>query len=58
MAKNYSKEISDKQLVKEFELVTNFAEPSKDSIDFILSYSKSLSVKKSEKLGRFFLNLN
>ena len=58
MAKNYTKETSDKKLAQEIESVINFAEPTKESIDFILNYSKSLCVEKSEKLGRLFLNLN
>ena len=58
MAKHYTKEISDKELEKEIKSVINFVEPSKESIDFILNYSKSLSVENSKKLGRLFLNLN
>ena len=58
MAKHYTKEVSNKQLEKEIQAAMNVAEPSKESIDFILNFSKSLSVKKSEKVGTIFLNLN
>ena len=58
MAKYYTKEVSDKELEKEIEAAMNVAEPSKESIEFILNFSKSLSVKKSKKVGTMFLNLN
>jgi hypothetical protein len=58
MAKNYSKEISDKQLENITDSSMHFHEPSKKSIDFILNYSKSISVEKSENVGAFFINLN
>lgn len=58
MAKHYTKEISNNKLEKEIEAAMSIAEPSKKSIDFILNFSKSLSVKSSEKVGTMFLNLN
>jgi hypothetical protein len=58
MAKHYSKEISDKQLENITDSSINYYEPSKKSIDFILNYSKSISVEKSENIGTFFFNLN
>lgn len=58
MAKYYSKEVSEKELEMKFDAAMNVAEPSKESIDFILNFSKSLSVKESEKVGTMFLNLN
>lgn len=58
MAKYYTKEVSNKQLEKEIQAAMSVAEPSGKSVDFILNYSKSLSVKKSEKVGTMFLNLN
>lgn len=33
-------------------------EPSENSINFILNYSKSLSVKESKNIGNVYLNLN
>ncbi len=58
MAKHYTKELSKKQLEEEIKAVINIAEPSKESIDFILNFSKSLSFIRSEKIGEMFLNLN
>lgn len=56
MDKYYSKEISDKEL--ENAEIGYTAEPSEATVKFILNYSKSLSVKKSESVGSIFLNLN
>lgn len=56
MDKYYSKEISDKEL--ENAEIGYTAEPSEAAVKFILNYSKSLSVKKSESVGSIFLNLN
>ena len=56
MDKYYSKEISDKEL--ENAEMSYTAEPSEAAVKFILNYSKSLSVKKSESVGSIFLNLN
>ena len=62
MAKHYTKESSKKNskknLEEEVKAAINIAEPSKESIDFILNFSKSLSVIRSEKVGEMFLNLN
>lgn len=58
MAKNYSKETSFKRFEKEFDSNDNCIEPSDESIQFILNYSKCLSVRTSEKIGPLFLSLN
>ena len=58
MAKHYFKGITDKQLEEISESSINFQEPSKKSIDFILNYSKSISVEKSENVGIMIFNLN
>jgi len=58
MAKYYTKDFSEKQLENEIKAAMNVARPSKKSTDFILNYSKSLSVKESEDIGTMFLNLN
>jgi len=58
MAKHYTKESSKKNSEEEVKAAINIAEPSKESIDFILNFSKSLSVIRSEKVGEMFLNLN
>lgn len=58
MAKYYTKDFSEKQLENEIKAAMNVAEPSKKSIDFILNYSKCLSVKESDEIGTMFLNLN
>ncbi len=58
MAKNYSKETSYKRFEKEMETHNTSFEPSEESIRFILNYSKSLSVRTSEKVGTLFLSLN
>ena len=61
MENKYSEVPNEKELNK----VTDFTgdinqlyEPSKYSVDFILSYSKSLSVQVNKKIGTIFLNLN
>lgn len=56
MDKYYSKEISDKEL--ENAGMNYIAEPSDAAVKFILNYSKSLLVKKSESVGSIFFNLN
>lgn len=58
MAKNYSKENSPKYIQKEINLINYGLNPSENSIQFILNYSKSLRTKTSKKVGTFFLNLN
>lgn len=58
MAKYYTKNNVDKEIEKQIEEAMTVAEPNQKSIDFILNYSKSLSYKKSEKMGDMFLNLN
>jgi len=55
MAKYYTKDFSEEQLENEIKAALNVAEPSKKSIDFILNYSKSLSVKKSEDIASFII---
>ena len=61
MENKYSEVPNEKELNK----LTDFTgdanqlhEPSKYSVDFILSYSKSLSVQVNKKIGIIFLNLN
>ena len=58
MAKNYSKETSFKRFEKDFDSNNNCMDPSDKSIQFILNYSKCLSVRTSEKIGPLFLSLN
>ena len=58
MAKYYTKNNVDKEIEKQIEEAMTVAEPNQKSIDLILNYSKSLSYKKSEKMGDMFLNLN
>ena len=58
MAKYYTKNYTDKEIEKQIEEAMNVVEPNKKSIDFILNYSKSLSVQKSKEMGDMFLNLN
>lgn len=58
MAKYYTKDFTDKEIEKQIEEAMLIVQPSKKSVDFILNYSKSLSVKKSKDVGDMFLNLN
>ena len=58
MAKNYSKENSCKSIQKEIDSLNYGLNPSENSIQFILNFSKSLRTKTSKKVGTFFLNLN
>ena len=58
MAKNYTKETSLKRFEKETHSRENFIEPSEEVTQFILNYSKCLSVRTSEKIGPLFLSLN
>ena len=58
MAKNYSKETSLKRFERELESLNTFIEPSDESVQFILNYSKCLSVRTSKKVGTLFLSLN
>tara|TARA_Y100000739_G_C20521817_1_gene424481 strand:+ start:120 stop:296 length:177 start_codon:yes stop_codon:yes gene_type:complete len=58
MAKKYSKENQFEHIEKEIEHLNSSMNPSEKSVQFILSYSKSLSVKTSKKFGTLFLNLN
>lgn len=61
MAKNYFELLLEKELIEMTDNTGNvneLQEPSKDTIDFILNYSKSLSVNQNDKLGPIFLNLN
>tara|TARA_Y100001934_G_scaffold259940_1_gene331680 strand:- start:449 stop:625 length:177 start_codon:yes stop_codon:yes gene_type:complete len=58
MAKGYSKQTSFNRYKKEIESLGVYFEPSEESVQFVLNYSKSLSVKTSEKVGTLFLSLN
>ncbi len=58
MAKNYSKENSFKRIEKEIESLNTFVEPSEESVQFLLNYSKCLSFRTSKKIGPLFLSLN
>lgn len=61
MEHKYSEVPSEKELNEITDFTGNdneLHEPSKYSVDFILSYSKSLSVQVNKKFGSIFLNLN
>ena len=61
MEHKYSEVPSEKELNEMTDFTGNvneLQEPSKYSVDFILSYSKSLSVQINKKFGPIFLNLN
>lgn len=58
MAENYSRKTSFKRFEKKIDSNVNCMEPSDESVQFILNYSKCLSVKTSEKIGPLFLSLN
>tara|TARA_B100000768_G_C11080564_1_gene290622 strand:- start:434 stop:619 length:186 start_codon:yes stop_codon:yes gene_type:complete len=61
MEHKYSEVPSEKELNEITDFTGNdneLNEPSKYSVDFILSYSKSLSVQVNKKFGSIFLNLN
>lgn len=58
MEKDYFKKALSKNSEKEFKFIISDMNPSEKSIQFILNYSKSLSVKLSEKAGILYLNLN
>ena len=56
MANKYSEVPNEKTDIKGN--VNSLQEPSKRSVNFILNYSKSLSVQINKKLGMILLNLN
>tara|TARA_B110000211_G_C13948955_1_gene495220 strand:- start:71 stop:256 length:186 start_codon:yes stop_codon:yes gene_type:complete len=61
MAQKYSEVPNEKELNEMTNItgdVNSLHEPSKNSVDFILNYSKSLSVQFNEKIGPIYLNLN
>jgi hypothetical protein len=65
MAKIYSEEKIIKELDESFlridsrnEIKQDNVEGFKSSLSYILSYSKSLSVKSSENIGSVYLNMN
>jgi len=61
MAQNYFELLLEKELIEMTEdtgSIKSLYEPSKSSVDFILNYSKSLSVQFNDKLGPVLLNLN
>lgn len=58
MEKKYSREKPFKHVEKEIKQKNYSMNPSEKSIQFILSYSKSLSFKTSKNLGTLFLGLN
>jgi hypothetical protein len=61
MAQKYSEVPNEKELNEMTNItggVNSLHEPSKNSVDFILNYSKSLSIQFNEKIGPIYLNLN
>ncbi len=56
MANKYSEVPNEKTDIKGN--VNSLQEPSQRSVNFILNYSKSLSVQINKKLGMILLNLN
>jgi hypothetical protein len=58
MEKKYSKQTSSKYSKKEIDFTKSSLKTSEKSIQFILNYSKSMSVRQSKKIGTLFLNLN
>ena len=58
MEKKYSDENPLKNFKKKIKHKNDSMNPSEKSIQFILNYSKSLSVETSKNIGSFFLVLN
>ena len=58
MAKQYTKEISTSKTKSENQLNNPDIGPKKETIAFILNYSKSISIEESENLGKLYLILN
>tara|TARA_B100000795_G_C22787770_1_gene435411 strand:+ start:241 stop:426 length:186 start_codon:yes stop_codon:yes gene_type:complete len=61
MAQNYFELLLEKELIEMIEdtgKIKYLQEPNQSSVDFILNYSKSLSVQFSDKIGPVLLNLN
>lgn len=61
MAHKYSEVPNEKKINEKTDIIGNvnsLHEPSQRSVDFILNYSKSLSVQINKKLGTILLNLN
>lgn len=55
MVQDYSEFLSDEQVEKTLQ---NKTMPRKETVSFLLSFSKSLEVEQSEQIGEVVFNLN